>query len=169
LGGLLGGLFGVELVKKLINEKSNSGDLFTYPLILAMIIGRMGCFSMGVFEETYGNPSNLPWAMNLGDGIYRHPVTVYEILFLIILWPGLKLLGKKYQLANGARFKIFMMAYFIFRFFLDFIKPHFTYNFGLSTIQVTGLLGLTWYLPYLLNPKKLLATGNETLDKSIAA
>ena len=59
VGGLLGGLVGVELIKKLIKEKNASGDLFTYPLILAMIIGRIGCFSMGVYEETYGLPSSI--------------------------------------------------------------------------------------------------------------
>ena len=59
--------------------------LFTYPLILAIIIGRIGCFSMGVFEETYGLPTTLPWGMNLGDNIPRHPVCLYEIIFLIFL------------------------------------------------------------------------------------
>ena len=37
VGGLLGGLFGVELVKKIISERQKSGDLFTYPIILGMI------------------------------------------------------------------------------------------------------------------------------------
>ena len=50
IGGFLGGLLGVELVKKLIGEKHSSGDLFTYPMILALIIGRIGCFGMGVYE-----------------------------------------------------------------------------------------------------------------------
>ncbi|MCT4622778.1 MAG: diacylglyceryl transferase, partial [Schleiferiaceae bacterium] len=39
VGGLLGGLLGVELIKKVIGEKHSSGDLFVFPLILAMIIG----------------------------------------------------------------------------------------------------------------------------------
>src|SRR4051794_27398793 len=61
LGGLLGGLIAVELVKKIIKEKHSSGDLITYPFILALIIGRIGCFSMGVYEETYGVQTSLPW------------------------------------------------------------------------------------------------------------
>src|SRR4051812_5376957 len=36
LGGLLGGLLLVELVKKVIKEKHSSGDLLTYPLIFAL-------------------------------------------------------------------------------------------------------------------------------------
>ena len=124
IGGFLGGLLGVELVKKLIGEKHSSGDLFTYPMILALIIGRIGCFGMGVYEETYGVQTTFFTGMNLGDGLLRHPVTLYEIVFLIMLWIGLILLEKRFILAEGGRFKIFMIAYVFFRFVLDFIKPH---------------------------------------------
>ena len=158
VGGFLGGLFGVELVKKLIKEKKSSGDLFTCPMILALIIGRIGCFSMGVYEETYGVQTGFFTGMNLGDGINRHPVTLYEIIFLILLWISMVQLEKKYTLADGARFKIFMMAYLFFRLMLDFIKPHYTFNFGLSTIQLFCLAGLIYYGIYILNPRKLITT-----------
>jgi phosphatidylglycerol---prolipoprotein diacylglyceryl transferase len=156
VGGFLGGLFGVELGKKIIGEKKASGDLFTYPMILALIIGRIGCFSMGVFEETYGVPTNFFTGINLGDGILRHPVMLYEIAFLLLLWMVLKQLQKKYSFAEGAIFKVFMIVYLLFRFCIDFIKPHYTFNIGLSTIQLTCLLGLVYYYRYLLNPSLLL-------------
>jgi phosphatidylglycerol:prolipoprotein diacylglycerol transferase len=54
-GGSLGGLFGVEVVKNIIGEKQKSGDLFTYPIILALIIGRIGCFTTAIYEQTYGD------------------------------------------------------------------------------------------------------------------
>jgi phosphatidylglycerol---prolipoprotein diacylglyceryl transferase len=156
LGGFLGGLFGVEFAKKLIGIKEASGDLFVYPMILALIIGRIGCFSMGVHEETYGSPTSSIMGMDLGDGINRHPVTIYEIVYLIILWLFLWLLAKRNILANGALFKLFMINYILFRFFLEYIKPHYTYNIGLSAIQAACLTGLIWYVPYLINPKRLL-------------
>jgi prolipoprotein diacylglyceryltransferase len=161
VGGFLGGLMGVEIIKLMIGEKKASGDLFVFPLLLALIIGRLGCFSMGVYEETYGNPSALPWAMDLGDGILRHPVTLYEIVFLLTLWQILRQISAKLPLANGALFKLFMIAYLLFRFLLDFIKPHYTFNMGLSTIQLTCILGLLWYLKYLLRPEKLLAVDSN--------
>jgi phosphatidylglycerol:prolipoprotein diacylglycerol transferase len=144
-GGLLGGLFGVELVKKIIKENKSSGDLFVMPILLAMIIGRFGCFSMGIYEETYGLQTSLPWSMNLGDGLHRHPVALYEIAFLILLWIALSVLEQKTRLKHGALFKIFMIAYLLFRFLLDFIKPHYTFVFGLSSIQIACLLGLIYY------------------------
>jgi phosphatidylglycerol---prolipoprotein diacylglyceryl transferase len=163
LGGFLGGLFGVELVKKIIKEKHASGDLFTYPMILALIIGRIGCFSMGVYEETYGLPTSLPWGMHLGDAKLRHPVCLYEIIFLMLLWILLVQTEKKYILQNGARFKMFMMAYCFFRFLLDFVKPHYTFSIGLSTIQITALLGLIYYYRYIVDPKKLIARKKEMI------
>lgn len=157
VGGFLGGLFGVELIKKYIGEKKASGDLFVFPMILALIIGRVGCFSMGVYEETYGLPSSIPWGMDLGDGTSRHPVTLYEIIFLSVLWILLQRTQHLLPLENGALFKIFMISYLLFRFALDFIKPHYQLPAGLSTIQVACLLGLLYYLPFILQPKKLLA------------
>ncbi|WP_291912095.1 prolipoprotein diacylglyceryl transferase [Chitinophaga sp. CB10] len=156
VGGLLGGLIGVELTKKMIGEKHSTGDLFVYPLILAIIIGRIGCFSMGVYEETYGIPTTLPWGMYLGDAYPRHPVALYEIVFLVALWVALAAISSRYRLVSGGRFKLFMIAYLLFRFLLDFIKPGFRFSFGLGSIQIACLLGLLYYAPTILFPKRLI-------------
>ena len=145
VGALLGGLLCVELTKQLLKEKQSSGDLFTYPLILAMIIGRIGCFTSGLTEETYGNPTSLFTGIDLGDGVRRHPVTIYEIVFLIILWLTLRTLESRKPLKSGYRFQYFMIAYLTFRFLLDFIKPHYSWAIGLSSIQLCCLLGLLYY------------------------
>jgi prolipoprotein diacylglyceryltransferase len=100
LGGFLGGLFAVELVKKLLKENNSTGDLFVYPIILALIAGRIGCFSMGVYEETYGLSTSFITGMNLGDGVSRHPVALYEILFLLLLWAFVFLINLILSLQN---------------------------------------------------------------------
>jgi prolipoprotein diacylglyceryltransferase len=156
LGGLLGGLFAVEFTKKLAGEKKSSGDLFVFPILLALIIGRIGCFSMGIKEETYGLPTTLPWGMNLGDGLKRHPVALYEMIFLAGVWVAIVLLEKHRRLENGMRFKIFLIAYLLFRFLLDFIKPHYTLPVGLSSIQIACAAGLLYYL-YILGFRKTLS------------
>ena len=145
VGGLLGGLFGVEIMKWRIGEKHSSGDLFTFPLILAMIIGRIGCFSSGVYEATYGIATDLPWGLDLGDGIHRHPVSLYEIVFLMLLAFVLFMIKSKASLKSGSIFKLFLSAYLIFRFFIEYIKPGYRFDFGFSTIQLTCLLGLIYY------------------------
>lgn len=159
LGGFLGGLLGVEAIKKMIGEKTSSGDLFVYPIFLALIIGRIGCFSMGIFEETYGKATHLFTGIDLGDGIKRHPVALYEIVFIIVLWTGIQWIERRSTLVNGGRFKIFMIMYCLFRLVLDFIKPHYDIITGLSTIQLTAIAGLLYYSPYIVNYKKLCHAG----------
>lgn len=157
IGALLGGLMGVELSKYLIGEKRSSGDLFTFPLLLGMMIGRLGCFSMGVAEPTYGLPTGLPWGMDLGDGIYRHPTALYEFFFLGFLWLGLWVLAQKVTLKEGAIFKLFMVFYLFYRFFTGFIQPGVHWLWGMGSLQVACLLGLAYYYRVWLFPKKTLS------------
>jgi phosphatidylglycerol---prolipoprotein diacylglyceryl transferase len=156
VGGMLGGLIGVELTKKQIGVTKSSGDLMVYPLILAMIIGRIGCFLAGLEDGTYGIPSNLPWAIDFGDGIGRHPTNLYEIIFWITLWIALTICERKYQFMDGARFKVFMVSYLLFRFFIEFIKPDYFFGFGLSVIQLVCVAGLLYYYRVFIYPSKLI-------------
>jgi prolipoprotein diacylglyceryltransferase len=145
VGALLGGLLTVELTKKIIHERHSSGDLFTYPLILAIMVGRVGCFMSGTEEETYGLPTHFFFGMDLGDGVPRHPVTLYEIVYLGSLWLALTAIERRTKLRDGYRFQLFMIAYFSFRFALDFIKPRYVYFAGLGAIQICCLIGLLYY------------------------
>ncbi|WP_124980598.1 prolipoprotein diacylglyceryl transferase [Nonlabens xiamenensis] len=146
VGGFVGGLIGVELMKKAYGIRQSSGDLFVFPIILALMIGRLGCFSMGVGEETYGMASNLPWAMDLGDGIRRHPVVLYELIFLALLWICLNWISRRWSLQSGKLFQFFMIAYVVYRFLQEFIKPVWTYDIiGLSSIQWVCLAVLAYY------------------------
>lgn len=144
-GGLIGGLFGVEMMKYFIGEKNKSGDLFVFPLILAMIIGRFGCFSMGVHEATFGIETKTFLGMNLGDGLMRHPVMLYEILFLTLLWLVLFKIKNTFDLASGQLFQFFMLSYLLFRFFVEMLKPNPIYFLHLGTIQIACVLGLVYY------------------------
>lgn len=159
VGGLLGGLIGVESIKKLIGERHSSGDLFTFPLILAMIIGRIGCFSSGVSEPTYGLPSSLPWAMDLGDGIRRHPTALYEIIFLLLIWWVIREISKSRPLIDGACFQLFMTAYLAYRLGIEFIRPGVDLVGGLNMIQLACLAGLIYYRRVFVAPGSLSRIG----------
>jgi phosphatidylglycerol:prolipoprotein diacylglycerol transferase len=158
VGGMLGGLIGVELTKKKIGVTVSSGDLMVYPLILAMIIGRTGCFLAGLEDGTYGIASNLPWAINFGDGIRRHPTNLYEIAFWILLWIILNAVERRRQFTDGSKFKVFMASYLLFRFLDEFIKPDYFFSFGFSVIQLVCIAGILYYYKVFIRPSKLIKT-----------
>ena len=85
VGGLLGGWAGIEIAKKALGVTSSTGDLCVYPVIVGMCIGRIGCFLTGLSDNTCGSRTSLPWGVDYGDGIPRHPAQIYEILFLLAL------------------------------------------------------------------------------------
>ncbi len=87
VGALVFGLISVELIKRYIGLRQSTGDLYAIPLALGIAIGRIGCFLTGLADNTYGAPTTLPWAVNFGDGIPRHPTQLYEIIFLLALAP----------------------------------------------------------------------------------
>lgn len=145
MGGLFGGLLGVELVKWFIGEQQSSGDLFTLPLIVGIFIGRIGCFLSGIKEFTYGSETSFFMGMDLGDGINRHPTSLYELFFLAALFFLFRKLYYRNTLARGHLFQFFMISYFGFRFCIEFIKPNTFFTFGLSSIQWLCLLCLFYY------------------------
>jgi prolipoprotein diacylglyceryltransferase len=138
VGGLLGGWMAVEIVKKLTGIRRRTGDLFALPLCVGIAVGRIGCFIAGLADDTYGKPTRLPWAVDFGDGIGRHPVQVYEILFLAVL--GIALSTRR-PLPEGARFRIFMCSYLPWRLVIDFLKPQ-PLVAGMNLIQWSCLGGI---------------------------
>jgi phosphatidylglycerol:prolipoprotein diacylglycerol transferase len=143
VGGLLGGWLGVEIAKRLQRIRTRTGDLFAIPLCVGISVGRMGCLLAGLADDTYGKPTSLPWGVDFGDGIARHPTQAYEIVYLAALAIALRWLGKRPN-ANGALFRVFMTAYLSWRLVIDFLKPQ-PVIADMSVIQwacVGGLLAL---------------------------
>jgi prolipoprotein diacylglyceryltransferase len=164
MGGLFGGLLGVEITKQLIREKQSSGDLFTLPIVLGIFIGRIGCFLSGTNEFTYGKVTSLSLGMDLGDGLQRHPLALYELLYLFVLFFFLRYLSQQERPASGNLFKIFMISYFGFRFFLEFLKPNAFFLFGLSSIQWLCILCFIYYRKMIiLIVKKCLPENTPTM------
>ena len=152
VGGLTAGLLCVELAKRYIGVRQSTGDLYAIPLALGIAVGRVGCFLTGLADNTFGTPTSLPWAINFGDGIARHPTQLYESLFLLLLVPLLYYVLKKTtssapqnRLLQGDTFKIFLTAYFLFRFACDFIKPYPRVFLGLGTLQWVCAVVLLYY------------------------
>ena len=146
VGALLGGLAGVEIVKRLVGAQGSSGDAFAFPLMIGIAIGRVGCFLAGLADHTYGNPTSLPWAVDFGDGVPRHPTQLYEIVFLVALFVQLYARRNALSVHPGDRFRAFMIGYLAFRLLVDAIKPIPYAYFGfLSGIQLLAIAGLCYY------------------------
>jgi len=146
VGAVLGGWAGVELVKRRLGLSHPSGDIYVFPLILGMCIGRVGCFLTGLEDGTFGIATSLPWGVDFGDGIRRHPTQLYDIVFLgaaavFFLWRRAS--GRQ----RGCMFSQFVFAYLAWRFACEFIKPRYTVPYlSLSAIQIACVLGMvaTW-------------------------
>ncbi|MBD2231641.1 prolipoprotein diacylglyceryl transferase [Phormidium tenue FACHB-1052] len=149
VGALLGGLIGVELTKKWIGLTRSTGDAFVFPLLVGTALGRVGCFLTGLSDRTYGTVTDLPWGIDFGDGLPRHPTQLYEVGFLMVL--GLILARyRQRDLPNGRLFQLYLVGYLGFRFAVDFLKPDFQPLLGLSFIQLACLLGIAYGLRQLL-------------------
>lgn len=161
-GGLLGGWAAIEFTKHKLGIRSRTGDSYVLPLCIGIALGRIGCFLTGLDDHTYGVATSLPWGVDFGDGVTRHPTQLYEAGLLLLL----PLLGRLLQrllppFAPGAGFQAFMACYLGFRFGVEWLKPSLKIYLGLSAIQWASLIGLSIAL---YNLKNLIQTGPaETL------
>lgn len=168
LGGLLGGLIGVETTKQRLGVTASSGDLMVYPLVLGMTIGRIGCFLSGLEDGTFGTVTALPWGINFGDGLRRHPTNLYEIGWLALTGLGLRALESRRALADGARFQLFMVSYCAFRLLVEFVKPALPWPAWLTPIQWAAVAGLLYYAWVWTRPTKRILVTNDATPEPIS-
>lgn len=165
LGGLLGGIIGVETAKAIAGVRTSTGDLYVFPLIAAIAIGRIGCLLTGVSDGTWGDATHFVLGFDAGDGVIRHPTPLYEIGFLIVLAAVLWQVRGRVASTSGDLFKLFIMGYCAWRFGIEFLKPVTTYALtnnlnivqniatdrdlsakpGLSMLQMAAVFGFAVY------------------------
>jgi phosphatidylglycerol---prolipoprotein diacylglyceryl transferase len=148
VGGLLGAWIAVEIQKRRIGITSSTGDLLAVPAAAAFAVGRIGCFLSGLPDGTYGLATSLPWGIDLGDGVPRHPTALYESLFLVALAAALWRYQDRRTNSSarpGLTFKLFVASYLTFRLFVDALKPGIALALGLTAIQWACLGGLAYY------------------------
>ncbi len=144
-GVLAGGIAGVEIYKAVRGVRRSTGAAFTGALAFGIMVGRWGCLFSGLADNTYGTPTSLPWGVDLGDGIGRHPVEVYEslamALFLAVYVSGL---ARRAPWALRRGFYVFAAWYGVQRFAWEFLKPYPRLIGGLDLFQLISL-GLVAY------------------------
>jgi prolipoprotein diacylglyceryltransferase len=126
-GAIFGGILAIELFKRVAGIADATGARFAAPLAIGVGVGRLGCFFAGVEDFTYGIPTNLPWALDCGDGVPRHPVQLYEsatmTIFLIVY---LVALARRSAFWASQGFYLAVGFYGVQRFFWEFLKPYAT-------------------------------------------
>jgi phosphatidylglycerol---prolipoprotein diacylglyceryl transferase len=152
VGALLGGWMAVELQKRRAGIRAPTGDLFAVPLAIGIAVGRLGCFLTGLSDGTYGSATSLPWGVDFGDAVARHPAAIYESLFMVALAAALQRVER--DLPRGAAFKIFLIAYLSFRLVVDTLKPGLRIALGMTTIQWACVAGLGYYAWWLISLRK---------------
>jgi phosphatidylglycerol---prolipoprotein diacylglyceryl transferase len=125
VGALAGATAAIEIYKWSRGIKGSTGLIFVPAFTTTVVVGRWGCFLSGLSDETHGTPSTLPWAVNLGDGISRHPVQLYESFsMLTFLLVALALIWRRnvWFMRNG--FYVLVLVYAAQRFAWEFLKPY---------------------------------------------
>lgn len=146
IGGIAGGIIGIEITKKFLGLKKRTGDSVVVPLIIAIIIGRIGCQLTGVSDGTIGTTCSYFWCFTQGDEFLRHPIPLYEIAELVILLPLFSYWLKIKKFQEGFVFRLFIIIYFSMRFMFEFIKDTSAIFASFSAIQVVCLLFVFYYI-----------------------
>lgn len=143
VGGLVGAIAAVEWTKRRLGISTPTGDVFVVPLAVGIGIGRIGCFLSGLEDHTHGLPATLPWAVDYGDGVPRHPAQLYELAYVWLLAPLMLWLSRRSH-REGDLFRLFVVAYLGFRLGLEFLKPGVPLG-PLNLIQWLSLAGVVYY------------------------
>jgi len=124
-GAVAGGIVTVEVFKLMSGIRGSTGGQFVAPLALGIAVGRFGCFFAGLPDYTYGVPTTLPWGVDFGDGVLRHPVQLYEsaaMLAFLVAYLREIARGNGFVLRQG--FYLFVGWYALQRFAWEFLKPY---------------------------------------------
>jgi phosphatidylglycerol---prolipoprotein diacylglyceryl transferase len=146
-GALLGGLAaGVWHCRRHGLAAWRLGDALAPAIILGQAIGRVGCLFSG---DSYGRPSELPWAVTFADpralaplGVPLHPVQLYEAALDLVLFGVLWSVGARARF-DGQRFLLYLGGYGSIRFVTEVFRgDRLELALGLSLGQVISLVVL---------------------------
>ncbi|WP_239104167.1 prolipoprotein diacylglyceryl transferase [Microbispora corallina] len=148
LGGLTGAYAGVLIAKRLIGYRERTGDLFAPAVAIGMAVGRVGCF----LTEAPGRPTSLPWGIHASAtvpecpgclaGQAMHPSFLYEIAFQLAAFAAV-LWARSRVSRPGELFTLYVGAYAVFRFLVEFTRANETVWLDLTRPQwflIPGLL-----------------------------
>jgi prolipoprotein diacylglyceryltransferase len=111
-------------------------DLLVPGFIAALILVRVGCFLVG---DHVGAVTEFPWGEGYADGTLRHPVALYEILFLSLFLVIFRSSERRRPVGNF--FLSFCTAYTAYLFIFDFFRCT---DFSFCEARYFFLTGSQW-------------------------
>ena len=141
LWALAGGYLGVEVGKAMLDIRTKTGDTFVVGVAIAIGIGRIGCLLFGC---CYGTPTDLPWGIcfiTAADGgtLARHPTQIYESIFHFA-FAGVAAFGIGRNWRKGDWMPMYLIAYCVYRFASEFIRPEVRLFAGLTFYQLSAVV-----------------------------
>ena len=119
------------MAKAFLGVTVKTGDSYAVPVAVAVGLGRLGCFCPGC---CYGRPTRLPWGVDFGDGVFRHPTQIYETIFHLSAAACLVAIERQGWFPRQ-RIKLYLLAYLVYRFLSETIRPEPRLGLGLTGYQ----------------------------------
>lgn len=164
IGSLLGGLVAALWYTRRKNISFlRFADALAPAIPLGQTIGQFACLLNG---DSYGKPTNLPWAITYTDprslaplNTPLHPIEIYEMfgyfLVFLLVWKT-----RKSHKADGLSFLTYLAGYGVARFFVEFFRGQpaiFAWNIPaaqvFSIVLILGsIAGFYLLRPVAMNP-----------------
>ena len=141
VSGLVGGYFGAQLAEWALCVRLSTCDLLAAPLAGGIAVGRLACFMAGC---CHGTATMLPWGVDFGDHVRRHPTQLYESAFHLVACVVLYQMQRR-QMFRGQLVRWYFVAYFLYRFATEFIRPEPRILWGMTGYQWSALVLIPFF------------------------
>jgi phosphatidylglycerol:prolipoprotein diacylglycerol transferase len=144
IGAIVGGWAAGVMAKRAFGYTRSTGDCYALAIPVAVAIGRVGCF---LSELPLGTPTTMPWGISVPAGaaaafswcpgcdLPMHPSMLYEIAFNVAA--AVVIIRLRHRVpVQGDLLKAYLLAAFVFRFGVEFVRGNVPQAFGLSGPQL---------------------------------
>lgn len=143
-GGLLGGLLAAAwYIRRRGLPFWRFADTVAPGLVLGQTAGQVACLLNG---DTYGRPSDLPWAITFTDprvmaplGVPLHPIQIYELLAYLAVFLAVRQVSRR-AVREGAVVLTYAIGYGVARLVMEFFRGDPPVVAGIIVPQAVSIL-----------------------------
>ena len=144
LGALAGGYLAGVVAKRALGYRGSTADHYALAIAVGTAIGRIGCF---LSELPLGTATTLPWGVSVSPeaaaafarcpdcALPMHPSMLYEVLFNLLAAVAI-VRWRRLVVARGDLLRLYLLADFVFRFLVEFVRGNEVQALGLTGPQI---------------------------------